>query len=197
MKAFFLAALCWLVPAAQAVSASTTESAVAPSFDGLVSESGMNFVQPPGFQPVALEVNPLFPHELALANADATLEIRYAIRPLARIEVDYQDPHSSAPDPNHMFPLMFQSMVTRLANGGHSPTRTYPPEQAEEKFHAHWAAASVFDLHPELNDSYSQGLLIAIHKNHLADAYMLYLFNDYKAVKDEINGTMRALAFLP
>ena len=197
MKNLFLVFLCWFAPMAHTAPEVTQDTAVAPSFQELVSESGMAFQQPQGFQPVAAEVSSLFPHEHALSNAADTLEIRYAIRPLRRLKVDYQDPHSSTPDPNHMFPLMFQSLVTRLSNGGHSPTRTYPADQSEEKFHAHWAAASVFDLHPELNDSFSQGLLVAIHKNHLADAYVLYLFNDYETVKEEINQTLGALAFLP
>lgn len=197
MKKMFLAFLCWFVPVADAANENPGNTAAAPSFEELVQESGMMFEPPLDFHAVEPEASPLFPHEQAVSNADSTLEIRYAVRPLDRIKVDYQDPHSSVPDPNHMFPLMFQSLVTRLSNGGHSPTREYPAEQAEEKFHAHWASASVFDLHPELDNRFSQGLLIAMHKNHLADAYVLYLFSDYQAVKEEINRTMGALAFLP
>lgn len=157
----------------------------------------MQFNQPEGFHEVNAQITPLFPHEIAVANTGGTLEIRFAVRPLSRIEVDYQDPHSSTPDPNHMFPLMFQSVVTRLSNGGHSPTREYPSDQAKKKFHAHWAAASVFDLHPEMRGHHTQGLLIAMHKNQLADAYVLFLFNDYQAVKGEINRSISALSFLP
>ena len=197
MRKIFLVILCWIVPVAQAVEMAPGAAGAAPSFDVLVQESGMAFEPPQGFHAVSPQVSPLFPHERALADADATLEIRYALRPLSRIKVDYQDPHSSVPDPNHMFPLMFQSLVTRLSNGGHSPTQEYPAAQAEEKFHAHWAAASVFDLHPELGGRFSQGLLIAMHKNHLADAYVLYLFDDYQAVRKQINQTIGALSFLP
>ena len=194
MKVLCLVLLCCLFPAVYAASDATD---LAPSFQGLVSESGMVFQPPQGFRQVDAEVSPLFPHEHALNNAADTLQVRYAIRPLSRIQVDYQDPHSSTPDPNHMFPLMFQSLVTRLSHGGHSPTREYPPDQAKQKFHAHWAAASVFDLHSEMQGGFSQALLIAMHKNQLADAYVLYLFNDYQQVKDDINGTLGALAFLP
>lgn len=167
------------------------------SFQGLVGESGMSFSPPEGFHAVDAVANPLFPYEHAVRNQAETLEIRYAIRPLSRLKIDYDDPHGSAPDPNHVFPLMFQSLVTRLSNGTHSPTRVYPPEQADEKFHAHWAAASVFDIHREFSDQFQQALLIAMHKNHMADAYAIFLFDDYALVKDKINGALGALAFLP
>lgn len=194
MKVLCLVLLCCFF---SAVSAASDRTDVAPAFQELVGESGMVFELPQGYRAVDAEVSHLFPHERALVNAAETLQIRYAIRPLSRIQVDYQDPHSSTPDPNHMFPLMFQSLVTRLSHGGHSPTREYSPDQAEQKFHADWAAASVFDLHPEMQGRFSQALIIAMHKNKLADAYVLYLFNDYQQVKDDINGTLGALAFLP
>lgn len=168
-----------------------------PTFEGLVAESGMVFTPPEGFRVVEAVANPLFPYEYALRNPAETLEIRYAIRPLSRLKIDYDDPHGSAPDPNHVFPLVFQSLVTRLSNGRHSPTREYPPKQTEEKFRAHWAAASVFDVHGEFTDRYQQALLIAMHKNQIADAYAVFLFDDYAQVKDQINNALGALAFLP
>jgi hypothetical protein len=79
-----------------------------------------------------------------------------AVRPLGRIPVDYEDPHGSAPDPNHMFPLMFQSLVTSLSGGGHSPVNEFPPAQAAERFNAQWASASVFDVVDEFAPSHGQ-----------------------------------------
>lgn len=169
----------------------------APSFEQLLSESGMRFAAPAGFAPVAVRPNPLFRYDHAVAAADGSLEIRYAVRPLGRIIVDYEDPHSSAPDPNHMFPVMFQSMVTLLSNGRHSPTGEYPPRQAGEKFNADWASAAVFDVSAEFQAGRRQALVIAMHKNKLADAYAVFLFDDYEAVKERINAALGALSFLP
>lgn len=193
VRLFFLLWISFL----SAVSADEKGLAEGVSFEELVRESGMIFSSPEGFRNIDAVANPLFPYEHAIRNQADTLEIRYAIRPLSRLEIDYDDPHGSAPDPNHVFPLMFQSLVTRLSNGRHSPTRVYPPEQAEEKFRAHWAAASVFDIHREFTDQFRQALLIAMHKNHTADAYVVFLFDDYALVKEEINRVLGALAFLP
>jgi hypothetical protein len=168
-----------------------------PDFTRLLDEAGMTFVVPNGFQETRPRANPLFLYDKAVRAADGRLEMRYAVRPLGRIRVDYDDPHSAAPDPNHMFPLMFQSMVTLLSNGRHSPTREFPPAQAREKFNADWAAAAVFDISPEFAADHRQALVIALHKHQLADAYAIFLFEDYEAVKERINAHMGALAFHP
>lgn len=166
-------------------------------FGQLLVESGMEYNPPEGFEAVPVQANPLLPYERAIRGADGSLEIRYALRPLARIEVDYEDPHSSAPDPNHMFPLMFQSLVTSLSNGSNSPTREYTPAQAAEQFNAHWAAAAVFDLNPDFNSAYRQAFILAMHKNQLADAYTVLLFDDLEQAKASIKANLSSLRFLP
>jgi len=169
----------------------------APTFEQLLNEAGMTFTAARGFQEINLRANPLFTYDKAVTNGDGTLEIRYAVRPLGRIQIDYEDPHSSAPDPNHMFPVMFQSLVTLLSDGRHSPTNEFPPEQAREKFNADWAAAAVFDMSDRFNADHKQALVIALHKNQLGDAYSLFLFDDFEQVRQQINANLNALAFLP
>ena len=44
-----------------------------------------------------------------------------------RIVLDYEDPHSSVPAPNHMFPFVFWSTVTLLGNGRSTPTGNTRP----------------------------------------------------------------------
>lgn len=168
-----------------------------PTFDELLAESAMRFEKPEGFVPIEARPNSLFRFDHAVGEADGSLEIRYVVRPIKRIIVDYEDPHSSTPDPNHMFPLMFQSLVTMLSGGGHSPTREYPLEQARAKFNADWAAASVFDNSSQLNVGHKQALLIAMHKNGLADAYVIFLFDEYQQVANQINTHLDALRFRP
>jgi len=168
-----------------------------PTFDLLLTESGMELVVPDGFTVAEIRPNARFIYDRAYASPDGALEIRYAIRPLGWIRIDYEDPHSAAPDPNHMFPLMFQSLVTRLSAGRHSPTREYPFAQAREKFNADWAAAAVFDIDSGFATDHRQTLVIAMHKNALADAYAIFLFDDYAPVKQRINDNLNSLRFLP
>jgi len=177
--------------------AAEDEARPAGLFDELLAESGMEFNRPGGFETAPVQSNPLLPYEHAIRSSDGMFEIRYALRPLGRIQIDYEDPHSSAPDPNHMFPLMFQSLVTSLSDGTHSPTREYTPEQASTQFNAHWAAAALFDVNPDFNSEHRQALILALHKNQLADAYAVLLFDDYEHSRDAIKANLGLLKFLP
>jgi hypothetical protein len=62
-------------------------------------------------------------------------------------------------------------------------------------FNADWAAAAVFDVEPDFTREYAGGLMLAMHKNRIADAYVIYLFNDYQAAKSRINENLTTLVF--
>ena len=91
----------------------------------------------------------MLPYERALRHASGALEIRYIIRLLGRISIDYNDPHNAAPEPNHLFPVLFESLTTLLSGPGSTPSSEYPQSQAIELFNAGWAAAAVFDVNPD------------------------------------------------
>jgi hypothetical protein len=164
-------------------------------FEALLAEAELRFEAPPGYAELAPGRTPVFDYEKAVRSPDGDLEIRFAIRPLQRLRIDYDDPHGAVPDPNHIFPLVFESLASRLAGGRHAPSSAYPPEQAEQRFNADWAAAAVFDTIPEFDTRFRQGLLLAIHRNRVADAYAVLLFDDYHAVKPALDRAMVSLVF--
>jgi len=166
-------------------------------FSDLLGEAELLFNRPDGFIDLAPGRTPILDYERALRSADGQLELRIAIRPLKRLQIDYDDPHGAVPNPEHIFPLVFESLATRLSGGGHAPSNPYPPDQARAKFNADWAAAAVFDTIEDFATHYTQGLLVAIHRNKVSDAYLVFLFNDYAAVKGELQAAMDTLVFLP
>lgn len=165
------------------------------AFARLLDDTGLVYVRPAGFQVIEPAANPVFPYEHALRHREGALEVRYAVRPLAQMVVEYQDPHSAAPEPEHMFPLIFQSLMGRLSRHGHTPHNEYSPQQAREQFNADWAAAALFDVNPEFSGDYRQGLLIAIHRQGRGDAYEVYLFDDYDPVRPLVREAMGSLKF--
>ncbi|MDJ0806792.1 MAG: hypothetical protein QNJ78_08150 [Gammaproteobacteria bacterium] len=167
-----------------------------PGFQELLIEAGLELSVPEGFQEVELEKNPLLQHEKAVRSQDGRLELRYVIRPLSRIEIDYSDPHSAMPEPNHMFNMLFHTIIGNLTKrGSRSPTKEYSQTQAKEFFNADWAAVGVFDVVSEYTDRYSQVMMLALHKNDIADAYTVFLFNDYDQVKPAVQQSMSSLKF--
>jgi hypothetical protein len=173
------------------------EAAPAHLFEALLDEGQLVFNPPSGFVDLPPGRNPILDYEHALRSADGSLEIRLAIRPLGRLKIDYDDPHGAIPNPEHIFPLVFESLANRLSGGRYAPSNPYPPDQARAKFNADWAAAAVFDTVTDFATDHKQGLLVAIHRNKVSDAYLVFLFDDYAAVREQLNAAMNTLVFTP
>lgn len=167
------------------------------AFERLLIESGLRMKTPQHYTNVPIQANPILPYEHAIKHESGALEVRFIIRPLSRITIDYTDPHNAAPEPNHLFPLLFESITTQLSAGGDVPSSTFSESDAESNFNAQWAAASVFDVVPEFSADYRSALLVAMHKNQMADAYTLFLYNDHEQAKTLINAALSTLAFSP
>ena len=167
------------------------------SFEALLTEAELVFTPPGGFIDLPAGHNPILNYERAMRSLDGSLEIRVAVRPLKRLVIDYDDPHGAVPDPNHVFPLIFESLASRLAWGRYAPSNLYPPEQARSKFNADWAAAAVFDVAEDFSAQHKQGLLLAMHRNKVSDAYVVFLFDDYAGVKQLLQSAMNALVYGP
>ncbi len=164
-------------------------------FVSLLYESGLSFTMPTGFHEVAVEDDYVLPYEKRLRTDDNGLEIRYAIRPLKRIEIDYDDPHNAAPHPNDLFEMLFRTISETLAGQTYVRSHIYNTDQAREKYNAGWAAAAIFDVSPDVSKKYKQGLLITIHHNDKADAYLLFLTNDLDQQKAAIKKAQASLTF--
>ena len=191
-----LAAIALLIGLSIAAAGSANPDSAA-AFRALLRESGLNLARPDGFVEVPILPNPVLPYEHALRHESGALEIRFIVRPLTRIEIEYNDPHNAAPEPNHLFPLLFESITNRLAIGSHAPSNTFSEGDAKTTFNAQWAAVSVFDTDPEFAGGFRNGVLVALHRNDLADAYTLFLYDDYELAGPLINASLSALSFAP
>jgi len=134
-------------------------------------------------------------YEYALKHRSKIIEVWYAIRPIKMVAIEYEDPHGSAPEPNHLFPLMFQTLVSDFAGSGSSPSNEYSASEARTKFNADWAAAAVMNVNPDFSNEYQQVFLLALHKNNASDAYVIVLFDDYADLKAELNAALTSLKF--
>lgn len=190
-KSWGLGLVCLLLPWTLATAQ------ISEGFRELLAEGELLYRPPAGYTELSAGTTPIIDYEHALRSDDRKLEIRLAIRPLKRMRIDYDDPHGSVPDPNHIFPLVFESLASRLAGGGHAPSNEYHPDEARERFNADWAAAAVFDTTEDFATAHSQGLLVAIHRNKVADAYLVFLYDDYAAVKERLDQAMGTLKFAP
>lgn len=165
------------------------------SFSKLSKEADIIFTPPEELEEIAVVPMPFFPFEKAYRHKKATLEIRYAIRPLSRISIDFTDPHGLTPAPGTVFPLVLTALIGQFAQHADAPKHEYIAEQAKSLFNADWAAASQFKASPKAKSEYKYALLLAIHKDKRGDAYTMFLFNDPKAVKATINKIVNTMRF--
>ncbi len=186
---------CLLLLALSARAPAALESDAKPSFESLLQESGLRLDRGDEFIEVPVSASSILAYEHALRHDSDRLELRFIVRPLSRITIEYDDPHNAAPEPNHLFPLLFESMTNALAVEGGAPSTVFTEEEARRHFNADWAAVAVFDVDPDYSGGYRNGLLVAMHKNELADAYTLFLYDDYAEVKPLIDATLAILRF--
>lgn len=179
------------------IGAATHAATPDDSFQQLMREGQLEFSPPADFQQEPPGVTPYLDYEKAMLSNDGKLEMRLSIRPLMRLTIDYDDPHGATPNPNHIFPLVFESLTANLSGGSHAPSNEYAGEEAKAKFGADWAALSAFDLEPSYPSAFKQGLLLAIHRSKVADAYMLLLYDDYAEQRERIKKTLETLRFRP
>ncbi|BAO45725.1 hypothetical protein [Thiolapillus brandeum] len=164
-------------------------------FQQLLTEGGLEFTPPQELKQVPVAPDYVMPYEARYTTESGDLEVRYAIRPLNRIEIDYSDPHNAAPAPNDLFNMLFRTLTETLAKEHRVVSRSYPPEKAREDYRAGWAAVGVFDVSPDISKRYQEAMLIAIHQNDKADAYILFLTNDLAAEKERIKKLRTSLKF--
>ncbi len=184
-----------LLVAVAVVHAAAYAQNTAYTFEQLLDDGGLTLEPPSGFERRVPEANKVLSYEHALEHKDKKLAVRYAIRPIKMVEIDYEDPHNAAPEPNHLFPMLFQSLISDFSRGGSSPSNEYSASDARTRFNADWAAVAVMDVSRDFSEEYDQLLLLALHKNNASDAYVIVLFDDYAAVKPEINAALGSLKF--
>ncbi len=162
----------------------------AAEFDLLLEEAGLNYSKPGGFS--ERESVAGWCHR-ELISMKQNISLCLIVRPLSRMQIDYDDPHSSAPDPNQVYPLLFESMSNQLADGRDSHHADYSADQAAEIFGAHWAAAAVLGLKPGGFSEHPHGLLLAMHRDGKADAYLIFAYADHAAAKQAIKEALPVL----
>lgn len=165
------------------------------AFETLAERCKMDFQVPAGFTYANGQSAVGLDYEAVLLADGGGLEVRLALRALQDAEVDYEDPHSSKPAPEHIYPLLYTAIVQEIATDPHSASGGFG-ENALGEFHADWGQMSVLTPKEAYSDSYSSMMFLAIHRRAAADAYMVFLFNDYEAVKAQIQTAMTSLRFL-
>ncbi|HHN73084.1 MAG TPA: hypothetical protein ENK13_03245, partial [Thermopetrobacter sp.] len=191
ITAFALAAA---VHAVHPAAAGQEEGAPA-SFARLLKEADLELRLPADFREIPPPGNDVYAFDKAWVSADGKIEIRLAVRPIARMVIEYDDPHSSAPDPDDIHSMAFTALIGQFARQGSMPARDIPHAQARRTFNADWAALATFGADPELNPRHAEAMLLALHRMRTADVYVLFLYDDPAAARERLKRLLKVVRF--
>ena len=151
-------ALCW------SGTASSQER-----FADLLLKDSLSFALPRDFVPVAVVTNPDVRYQFAMKSQVAKAEVRYAIFPVM------QSPSLSA--------TWLETICVNLSGGNGCNTRQFPPQAVKTEFGADAGWTTVTHLHSEFGRGYTYCMINLIHKDHVAEVAIFFLFDDVKVLQ--------------
>ncbi|MSQ50337.1 MAG: hypothetical protein EXR28_00470 [Betaproteobacteria bacterium] len=168
----------------------------------LSRETGMVFTQPEGFTPIAVTLNEVWAYHHAVLSPSCNLEIRYRIDSLPRLAAQRAGLQQgmtlvASVETNEIYRANAAATLFNLSGGQDRPFNPFPAEAVRAEFGADWGAIADFLL-PQRNpdDGYRVGLLIALHRDNRADAYVLGLMRKPGVEFDLLRKNFYSLTFI-
>jgi hypothetical protein len=170
-------------------------------FDDLLIRANMTFDSPQDFGETEIIHNKQMNYDYAIKNKDKSLEIRYAVRPLDNLLKDYtikeqnKQPGDVYISPNKFYPAALQATIMNISGGKMPRINVFPKEAIKTEFNADWGATTITEVGKEFGQNYKYCMIVAIHKDNIADAYYFYLFDKQETIQSALIPVFHALKF--
>lgn len=138
-------------------------------------------------------------YQYALKYPDKKFEIRYSINPLDDDLQQYEeemkkDSSSTRLHPNNYYKSSMYAILSNVSDGkvglGTAKLITFDKQEVKKEFNADWGASAVLEVGKTFGQKYKYCMVVAIHKDNQADAYIFYLANSTEDFGDLIEDTM-------
>lgn len=98
--------------------------------------------------------------------------------------------------PNKLYQGSFVAIAINIAGGKMlKGSSKFPPEAIKAEFNADWGAMTMVEAGKEFGQDYKYCMMVAIHKDDVADAYYFYLANDQQTLKELMQPVFHSLKF--
>jgi hypothetical protein len=150
-------------------------------FAELLVRGKMSYTLPRGFYDTKVIANKQMNYEYALEYPDKNFELRLAIRPLDELIKEYKAKLKSkknsdaAVDPNTIYEATFQAIIMNISGGHQSEITTYRKDEVNIEYNADWGATTMVEVGNEFGPNYKYCIIVALHKDNVADAYYFFL----------------------
>ncbi|WP_061216359.1 MULTISPECIES: hypothetical protein [Leptospira] len=144
-------------------------------------------IVPPSFKPVPINRKVFFRYDYALISEVEGIEIRYTIHSIpARLKA-FEELKRNRPDAILVPPKKDDYLTHFFVNlqnlTGSNPENIYhlkdfPKKSVKTEFGADWGNISYLGLNPDYDKDYQFCELVVLHKDDVADVYIMYLSKD-------------------
>jgi hypothetical protein len=157
-------------------------------FQRLLQEVGIDFLPPSGFEACPVRKNSVFSYQHAVRSQAGDVELRYRVDSFARLKAECKALSNgveafSNVDINRMYPVNYLAILHNLSGGEFDEPRVFSPESSKVLYGADWNALCFLSLAKnDFSDGYHSAYVSALHKDDIADIYVVTLFKDDSAV---------------
>lgn len=150
-------------------------------FARLLDRGELTLIKPGGLIEVQPIENEQMNYEYALKYPDKNFEIRYAIRPLDIVMKEYNESMKNKKEgeiilhPNKYYSPSMQATVLNISGGQLPNISAFDSQAVKNEFNADWGATTFVELGEEFGQSYKYCLVVALHKDDIADAYIFFV----------------------
>ncbi len=157
-------------------------------FISILDDCGMNFTKPDGIEESIIIDNYDMEYEYALKYSDKDFEVRYSIRPITYKNYANEDLKNEMEDlrlfRNSQYKIIFQTVILNITGGVDYNIQVFNNDAVKNEFNADWGATTFVELNSDFGKDFKYCLIVAIHKNDVADAYYFYLANSKENFMD-------------
>ncbi|MDB5158510.1 MAG: hypothetical protein JWR50_3217 [Mucilaginibacter sp.] len=156
-------------------------------FQKVLEDNKMEFTMPVGTVKIPLVKNMQVRYDYAVKFKDKPIEIRYSVFSLGDRIAQYKKflkdkpPGSSMVDPNASSKTFAYTVALNVGGGTMDPAigfNAFPPEHVKPEFGADWGGTWIIPIkNNSFGTDYKYGIMISLHRDDVADAYIIYLGN--------------------
>ncbi|RKR83428.1 hypothetical protein BDD43_3636 [Mucilaginibacter gracilis] len=170
-------------------------------FTKLLARAQLNFEQPTGWVEVPVISNSKMHYDYAIKSPDKNIELRYTIRPMDSLLIQYQkmkDKGSVILHPNTYFKPGIVAILMNISSGARMPqTKAYDSLAVKREYNADRGMTGITLAGAAFAQDYKNCMIIAIQKDSIGYAYCFVLFNDPADLKTLPPSIFYALKFKP
>lgn len=169
-------------------------------FRSLLDNCWMIFEVPDGFKEGKIINNNDMNYEYALAYPDKDFEVRYSVRPIRQQHYENDSlktqMENMATFRNTQYKTVLQAIIFNISGDFNFKFGPFDEEAVKDEFNADWGGMTLVELKKEgFGEGFKYCMVVAIHKDDVADAYYYYMANSKNRLMDNVMPLFHSLRF--